>query len=106
MTRLTTRVATARMTETCEGNISDWRLSIRGVRTYGAMGKYISKVVPCPGWLSTMILPPWFLMIRSQIGKPNPKPDFFLAVKNGWKIFGRSSGLMPKPVSDTVIATS
>jgi hypothetical protein len=48
------------------------------------------KVVPRPTWLATSILPPWFLMIRSQIARPNPNPLFFLEVKKGWKSFGMS----------------
>jgi hypothetical protein len=38
-----------------------------------------------------------------QMGSPSLIPLLFLAVKNGWKIFGRSVSAMPDPVSITVI---
>jgi hypothetical protein len=49
----------------------------------GITGSWIVKVVPSPGRLSTSILPPWDLTMRSQIGRPKPKPRLFFEVKNG-----------------------
>jgi hypothetical protein len=55
------------------------------------------NVDPRPASLATSILPPWFVMIRSQIGRPNPNPLFFLEAKKGWKIFASSLSSIPKP---------
>jgi hypothetical protein len=58
-----------------------------------------------PGALSTLILPPWFSMMRAEMLKPNPVPSpFGFVVKKGSKMRGRTSAGIPGPLSS--IATS
>ena len=53
-------------------------------------------VAPCPGWLSTPIVPLWASTIREAIGIPRPVPRSFVE-KYRSKIRSRSSGVIPGP---------
>ena len=63
----------------------------------------MTKVVPCPGVLSTVIAPPCSVMMPCTTARPKPVPSpTSLVVKNGSKMRSRTSGAMPCPVSRTV----
>src|SRR5439155_22727000 len=67
-------------------------------------GSRTVNVVPRPTWLLTAISPPCRSTIPRLTESPNPVPSPCpLVVKNGSKIFGRTSGEMPQPVSSTSI---
>ncbi len=38
-------------------------------------GSAMVKVAPCPGGLSTVMRPPWFVMIRYEVESPKPWPS-------------------------------
>ena len=60
------------------------------------------KVLPIPGELSTVMLPPMASSTLRVIESPMPVPDpMALVVKKGSKIRSRISGLIPHPVSET-----
>src|SRR6266850_168651 len=63
-------------------------------------GKETRTRVPRPGALSTLTSPPWRSTIFLTMAMPRPVPEGFV-VKNGRKIFSRSSGAMPAPLSMT-----
>src|SRR5438046_8520039 len=73
-----------------EDGIRDW--SVTGVQTCALPISWLSKSI-VPRWVSSMI----FLEIESP--SPVPTPTAFV-VKPPAKIFGPSSGRMPRPVSE------
>src|SRR5262249_12122722 len=73
-----------------------------------ATGKVIWNVEPLPSSLCTWIVPPWSSMVLCTTDRPMPTPDQSPAfvVKNGSKMRGRWSALMPRPVSLTATRAS
>src|SRR6185312_3495375 len=61
-------------------------------------GRQTRKVLPLPGSLSTVILPPWPLTILETMASPRPTP-VCLVVKNGLNIVSILSPAMPEPQS-------
>lgn len=62
------------------------------------------QVVPCPSWLSILISPPNFLMMRCATVRPSPDPSpCSLVVKNGSKSFDKYCFGMPGPESAMVM---
>ncbi len=59
-------------------------------------GSEISTVVPPASGLSISIVPRCASTMRRAMGRPRPVPRCFV-VKNGSKIFSRTSGAMPAP---------
>lgn len=69
-------------------------------------GSVMTKVVPFPTWLWTLICPWCILIIPYTIDNPNPVPlskDF--VVKKGEKILSRLSLGIPEPVSEMLISS-
>ena len=67
------------------------------------------KVLPCPGVLSTPIVPPIIVASRCEMASPSPVPPYFRVVEpsaceNAWKRRPWTSGGMPMPVSVTANA--
>ena len=63
-------------------------------------GSSMTNVVPRPGSLSTSIVPWWSVTMSRHSERPSPVPSpTGLVVKNGSKIFARTSAGMPGPVS-------
>src|SRR5450755_4209043 len=44
------------------------------ISTLAASGSRTWKAAPCPGWVSTMISPPWAATSEAAIDKPSPAP--------------------------------
>jgi hypothetical protein len=66
-------------------------------------GKYISKFVPLPGEVSTLMHPPLCLTMPYTIARPIPGPlPFSFVVKNGSNIRALISLFIPWPVLVTV----
>ena len=66
----------------------------------GRTGSVTVNLVPTPTFDWTSMRPPWLSMILYEIERPSPVPlPTSLVVKNGSKIFGRTSGGMPCPLS-------
>jgi hypothetical protein len=62
--------------------------------------------VPFPSWLSILMSPPNFLMMRRAMVKPSPDPSPCpFVVKKGSKTFDRYCFGMPGPESATVVTT-
>ena len=62
--------------------------------------------VPLPSWLSILMSPPNFLMIRRATVRPSPDPSPCpFVVKNGSKSFDRCCFGMPGPESAIVVTT-
>src|SRR5665647_1285723 len=64
----------------------------------------MSNRAPCPGSLSTTMAPPCSTMMPCTTERPRPEPsptDF--VVKKGSKMRARTAGLIPAPVSRTLI---
>ena len=64
------------------------------------------KVLPRPGVLRTLIVPPISPASRAAMVRPSPVPPYrrvieLSACSNAWKIFRCTSGAMPMPVSST-----
>ncbi len=70
-------------------------------------GTVTTKAAPAPGVLSTVSVPPWPCVTMScERLKPSPVPEpVGFVVKNGSKIFSRTSSGMPGPLSATRIST-
>src|SRR5439155_11942710 len=71
-----------------------------------AGGSATVKVLPAPGALSTLSVPPIASTSRLQIVRPSPVPllrsrSGLRSWKNSSKMFRRCSGAMPMPVSET-----
>ena len=69
------------------------------------------KVLPCPGVLSTPIVPPMAAVRRWEMARPKPVPPYFRVVEssaweNAWNRRPWASGAMPMPVSVTVKRSS
>src|SRR6266478_5202255 len=63
-----------------------------------AEARKIATRVPRPGSLSTSIQPPWSVTMPCATESPRPVPSpTSLVVKNGSKMCGRASALMPRP---------
>ena len=60
-------------------------------------------MLPLPGSLSTVILPPCSSTIFATIARPRPTPSG-LVVKNGLKMSSSCFGSMPEPRSITAIS--
>ena len=72
-----------------------------------ATGRMTRKRVPWPGMLSTSSRPPWSWTMPWVMLRPSPVPSPTpLVVKNGSKIWGRTSSGMPQPLSATSTMTS
>jgi hypothetical protein len=70
------------------------------------MGKVTIHEVPLASWLSILMSPPNFLMMRRATVRPSPDPSPCpLVVKNGSKIFDRYSFGIPGPESAIVVTT-
>ena len=62
--------------------------------------------VPLPSWLSILMPPPNFLIMRRATVRPSPDPSPCpLVVKNGSKIFDRCCFEMPGPESAMFVRT-
>lgn len=69
-------------------------------------GRVTMQDVPLPSWLSILISPPNFLMMRRATVRPSPDPSPCpFVVKKGSKIFDRCCFGMPGPESSIVVAT-
>jgi len=69
-------------------------------------GSTTRNVVPLPSSLSTAISPPMPAAMSRLIASPSPVPaSVALVVKNGSKMFARSPGAIPLPLSPTSITT-
>ena len=58
------------------------------------------KRAPLPGSLSTVILPPWFSIVRCDVERPKPWPSCLVVNMNS-NIRPRCSRLIPGPLSWT-----
>src|ERR1019366_122657 len=64
-------------------------------------------MAPCPGLLSTSIIPPTSLTMRCTVARPSPVPfPGFLVVKKGSNSRARVSASIPQPLSFTVSETA
>ena len=69
-------------------------------------GRVTMHEVPFPSWLSILMSPPNFLMIRRATVNPSPDPSPCpLVVKKGSNIFDRCCFGMPGPESAIVVNT-
>ena len=67
------------------------------------MGRDKRRVLPLPGSLSNVILPPWPSTILATMASPSPTP-LCLVVTKGLKIVSSLSEGMPQPRSITLIS--
>src|SRR5688572_10291436 len=72
----------------------------------GITGRVTMHVVPFPSWLSILMSPPNFLMMRRATVRPSPDPSPCpLVVKKGSKTLDRCCFGMPGPESAIVVTT-
>ncbi len=76
-----------------------------GRRPGRASGSTNRMVVPRPGSLSAVILPPWACTRLLAIARPSPAPPESADFTNRSNTYGRSAASMPLPVSETVKET-
>jgi len=90
----------------CVSRIGDHRVP----RASTILGRWIVKVEPRPGSLSTVMSPPIIWQKRLVIASPRPVPPYLQVVdasawENSWNSLPICSGVMPMPVSATAIVT-